>query len=156
MEFDLLQPTWLHWCALGLLLMVLEVATPGVMLIWFGVGALLCSLISWVFNIGAWEAQALIFCVCSVVSVFIGRKLIKRNQPRETGLNKRLTQYIGRSAVLETPIQNGRGRIRLDDSTWPVNGPDLPAGTQVIITHADDVNLVVQQAPGYNPDRFDD
>ena len=41
-------------------------------------------------------------------------------------------------------IENGRGIVRLDDSIWTVEGPDLPVGTQVLIVGADGVLLKVK------------
>ena len=35
--------------------------------------------------------------------------------------------------MLEEPIVSGVGRVRLGDTTWRVQGPDLPAGTAVRI-----------------------
>jgi membrane protein implicated in regulation of membrane protease activity len=46
--------------------------------------------------------------------------------------------------VLVEPIVNGRGRVRLDDASWTVTGPDLPAGAAVEVTGADGVVLEVR------------
>jgi hypothetical protein len=41
---------------------------------------------------------------------------------------------VGQRGALLLPIVNGRGRIRLGDSSWSVTGPDLPAGMSVEVT----------------------
>ncbi len=61
-------------------------------------------------------------------------------------LNRRGDQMVGRTAVLSEPIQNGRGKIKIDDSMWRVEGGDLPAGTQVKITGVDGAILKVEAA----------
>ena len=69
----------------------------------------------------------------------------------EPHLNRRGAGCIGQRAALATPIVNGRGRIRLGDSSWPAAGPDLPAGTTVEVIGADGALLQVQPvraAPG--------
>ena len=45
---------------------------------------------------------------------------------------------------LERAIVQGRGRVQIADAYWDVNGPDLPAGTQVRIVGADGMTLVVE------------
>ena len=47
--------------------------------------------------------------------------------------------------TLEGAIVDGRGRLRVDDSVWLVEGPDLPAGTRVRITGADNTLLRVER-----------
>ncbi|MCB1513898.1 MAG: NfeD family protein [Hyphomicrobiaceae bacterium] len=48
-------------------------------------------------------------------------------------LNRRGSRHVGRLVVLEQPIVAGRGRARLGDSWWSVEGADMPAGSQVRI-----------------------
>ena len=48
--------------------------------------------------------------------------------------------------MLEKPIAEGRGRIRLDDTTWTVSGPDLPAGARVKVIGSSGGQLTVESA----------
>jgi membrane protein implicated in regulation of membrane protease activity len=59
-------------------------------------------------------------------------------------LNRRLTQYVGNSSVLEQPISNGYGRARFGDILWRVRGRDCPAGTRVTVTDVDGSDLLVE------------
>jgi hypothetical protein len=61
-------------------------------------------------------------------------------------LNVRGQQYIGRSLVVEQAIQNGRGKVRLGDTLWSVEGPDAPAGSNVTVTGVRGTVLVVERA----------
>ncbi|RKW19041.1 MAG: NfeD family protein, partial [Cardiobacterium sp.] len=56
-------------------------------------------------------------------------------------LNKRGAQYIGREYTLDTPVENGYGKLKIGDSLWTINGENLPAGTTIIITAAEDNHL---------------
>lgn len=58
----------------------------------------------------------------------------------EPDLNRRGSQYIGRMAPLVEAIEAGRGKVRLGDTVWAVEGPDLPAGTMVRVV---DSNVTV-------------
>ncbi|RVL11686.1 NfeD family protein, partial [Sinorhizobium meliloti] len=60
-------------------------------------------------------------------------------------LNRRGESLVGRTAVLEQPIAEGRGRVRLDDTTWSVEGPDLPVGARVRIVASSGRHLTVEQ-----------
>jgi membrane protein implicated in regulation of membrane protease activity len=68
-----------------------------------------------------------------------------RVRPSESRLNRRAEVYIGRTFTLERPIIDGRGRLRVDDTMWLVEGPDLPAGTRVQVTSVSNTLLRVTQ-----------
>ena len=48
--------------------------------------------------------------------------------------------------VLETPIENGYGKVRVGDTVWRVEGSDASAGRRVRVTATDGVVLVVELA----------
>ncbi len=50
------------------------------------------------------------------------------------------------SLDLDHAIVNGVGKVEVDDSTWRVKGPDLPAGTRVRVTGVDGVIFVIERA----------
>lgn len=65
----------------------------------------------------------------------------------EPELNQRAHQVVGRVGRLATPIEAGRGRLRLGDSEWTVEGPEgLPAGAQVRVVACRGVVLEVEPA----------
>lgn len=137
------------WWVLGLVLLAAEVVAPGVFLVWIGIAAILTGVVSlllWDAAFWVWQAQLIFFAVLSVVAVFAGRRLLSRSGDAsdEPLLNQRGARLIGRTAVLEQPIAEGRGRIRLDDTTWTVSGPDLPAGTRVRVVGSNSGNLTVE------------
>jgi inner membrane protein len=68
-----------------------------------------------------------------------------RPQSSATHLNRRAETYVGRTFTLERPIVDGRGRLKVDDTVWLVEGPDLPAGTRVQVTGVDSTLLRVAQ-----------
>ncbi|ASY70434.1 NfeD family protein [Sinorhizobium fredii] len=138
------------WWILGLALLAAEVMLPGVFLVWIGLAALITgglSLLLWETAFWVWEAQVVVFALLSIAAVFIGRRfVVSSSKSDEPLLNKRGESLIGRTALLEQPIAEGRGRIRLDDTTWAVEGPDLPAGTRVRIVASSGRQLTVEPA----------
>lgn len=139
------------WWVLGLILLAAEMVLPGVFLVWIGIAALLTgvlSLLLWSADIWMWQTQLLVFALLSVAAVLIGRRLVTRagNASDEPLLNQRGARLVGRTAILEEPISQGRGRIRLDDTTWLVEGPDLPAGGRVRVVASSGRQLTVEAA----------
>ncbi|MEO3384794.1 NfeD family protein [Mesorhizobium sp. CAU 1741] len=130
------------WMVLGAVLLVLEILAPGVFFLWFGVAAILTGTLSfqlWETSFWIWQTQVVVFLVLSVGSALVGRRFFPNNTSDDTDtplLNQRTRQLVGRTAVLEEPILEGQGRIRLGDTLWRVTGPDLPAGARVRVIDA--------------------
>ena len=125
-----------HWLVLGVALVILEVLSPGAFYLWLAISAGIVGILLMLNPDMAWEYQILAFALFSVVSIAVWRVYLKRHpietdQPR---LNRRGEQYVGRSFNLEQPVVNGQGKIRVDDSTWKIEGPDCETGTRVRIT----------------------
>ncbi|MGK6311934.1 NfeD family protein [Neorhizobium sp. DT-125] len=139
------------WWILGLILLAAELAAPGVFLIWIGAAAIVVgalSLMFWDAGFWSWQIQFLVFAVLAIAFALAGRRFYasRKETSDEPLLNRRGESLIGRTATLNEPITEGRGRIRLDDTWWSVMGPDLPAGTRVKIVAASGRDLTVEAA----------
>ncbi|WP_416407516.1 NfeD family protein [Agrobacterium rosae] len=137
------------WWILAAILLAAELLAPGVFLIWIGAAALVIGAISlalWDTAVWSWHVQLLLFAVLSVAFALLGRRYYhnNRNSTDEPFLNQREASLIGRTATLQEPITEGRGRIRLDDTWWSVQGEDMPAGTRVRIASAHGRTLTVE------------
>jgi len=147
--------TWLdnlqfwHWWILAALFAAVEILAPGVFFIWLGAAAALTGLIALVIPSMGWEIEALVFAVLAIASVVYWRHRITMSKGKDdpaATLNRRGEQMIGRTAVLAEPIQNGRGKAKIDDTVWRVEGGDLPAGTQIKVTGVNGAILKVEPA----------
>lgn len=139
---------WTWWIA-GLVLLAAELALPGVFLVWIGAAALAVGALSlalWDTAVWRWETQLLIFALLSICFAVVGRRFYsgRGGASDEPFLNRRGESLVGRTATLQDPIAEGRGRIRLDDTWWPIMGPDLPAGTRVRVVQASGHDLTVE------------
>ena len=136
-----------NWLILAALLFVLELVVPGVFLMWFGVAAAVAGLAAFAFDIG-WQWQFLLFAGASAAGLLFAktfaRTMVQSDRPL---LNRRAQQLVGRSFVIEQSILNGRGKIRVGDSIWPVEGPDSPIGSRVKVTGTNGTVLVVEPDP---------
>ncbi|MCU7807545.1 MAG: NfeD family protein [Candidatus Thiodiazotropha sp. (ex Semelilucina semeliformis)] len=142
------QLDYWHWLILAVMLMILEVFSPGAFLLWMGLAAAVVGLLLLIMPDLSWQVQILLFALLSVMTIvavraFLQRRPIETDQPH---LNRRGEQYLDRIFTLQEPIVNGEGKIRVDDSTWKINGEDCPAGTRIKITGVQGVVLLVDQA----------
>ena len=151
MEGEFALSFW-HWLLLGVVFITVEVFAPGAFFLGMGVSALIVGGALWIAPEMNWKLQLLAFAVLSVVSIFLGRKLLKHTpiKSEQPLLNQRGAQYVGRTFNLEEPIVNRDGKIRVDDTTWRVSGDDCPAGTRVQVTG---VNGVVLEVARIEPDQ---
>lgn len=135
------------WLLLALLLAGIEVLVPGTFFIWFGAAALIVGLIALVVSL-SWQVELVLFVLLSAASVLIGRRFYGRAAKEGDGFaNDRLGRQVGRLAVVDRAIEGGSGHIRLDDTVWRADGPDLPVGARVRITGHRDGRFLIEPAP---------
>ena len=144
MEFLIELGAW-SWLILAVILIILESIVPGIHFVWFGMAATLVGLIALATGID-WQWQLVIFGVLSFATAVVVRRFatphsVPSDQP---GLNKRGSYYIGRIVVVEEAITNGRGRVRLGDTLWAAQGPDLALGAKARIVSLDGTVLTVE------------
>jgi membrane protein implicated in regulation of membrane protease activity len=136
-----------HWWTLGVLLLIVELLAPGMFFIWMGESAFVVGAILWLVPTLDTEYQVMLFSALSLLSILVFRRFLKwrpiiSDHPL---LNQRTAQYVGRVFTLEEPIVNGRGKIRVDDSSWRVEGEDCAAGARVRVIDAEGVILKVER-----------
>ena len=137
------------WFIAGLVLVILEIFAPGAVFLWLGIAAGVVGAVVFFAPYLDWKFQFTLFAVLSVVSIVVSRRYLKR-RPLETdhpNLNRRGAQYVGRDLILDAALSGGRGRLRVDDTTWRVEGPDLPAGTKVRVTAVNGATLKIEANP---------
>ena len=148
---DFLQE-WLRpqllWFGLGVVLLLLEFAGPGVVLIFFALGAwsvaLLCTLVDVSLNL-----QLGVFVVSSVILLLAFRSRIKgrinRRQPTAGGGES--DEFVGRRALVAREIRSDRaGRVEYRGTTWEAEaGERIPEGAAVEIVNKRNLTLIVKR-----------
>jgi len=136
------------WLILAAILFALDINAPGFFLVWFALAAAAVGALLFAVPIpNPWPMVA--FSAASVLSLFLGRALWGSHRERKSDrpfLNQRSRQLIGQTFVLTDPIEGGRGRIKVGDTVWSVNGPDMPAGEMVRVNKAEGMLLTVEAA----------
>lgn len=136
---------WFWWIVAGVLL-IGELMLPGVFLIWLAGAAALTGIADLLLGLG-WQGELGVFAVFSLLLVLASWKYVtKQHSPRseQPDLNQRQTGYVGRRTTVLQTISNGAGKVKIEDVVWDVTGPDLPQGTQVVVTAVKGSTLVVE------------
>ncbi|MGE7138253.1 NfeD family protein [Luteibacter sp. NPDC031894] len=136
------------WWIVALLLIGGEVILPGYFMLWIGIAAAAMGVVLLIVpDMGA-LAQAIVFAAFAFVSCFAYWKLVRPRLDRVPAGNERLNrrgeQLVGQRYVLCEAIVNGRGKAKVGDGTWLVNGPDLPLGAAVEVVGIDGTTLRVK------------
>lgn len=136
------------WLSLGGLLLAAEMLGGNGYLLWSGVAAVITGLLVWVTPFG-WEWQGALFAVLTLIAAWLWyqwlSRQVRRQKPADGALNRRGQQLVGQRYTLDTTLINGRGHVRVGDSTWPVVADeDLVAGTQVEVISVEGITLRIK------------
>jgi len=116
---------WWYWTLLGVVLLALEIATPGgFFVIFFGVAALIVGLLELIGVIEVDWVQWVLFSVLSVVCLAVFRKpLLERMRAAERP--DTVDSLVGEVAMATTVIPAGQyGRAELRGSQWNARNVD--------------------------------
>jgi membrane protein implicated in regulation of membrane protease activity len=135
------------WFGLGVVLLLLEFASPGVVLIFFALGAWLVALVCMTVEISL-NLQLGVFVVSSVVLLLVFRSRIKGriNRRQPTAVGGESGEFVGRRALVSREIRSDRtGRVDYRGTTWEAEaGEGIPEGAAVEIVGKKNLTLVVK------------
>lgn len=136
-----------NWLILAGVFLALELLAPGIFLIWFGIAAAIVGAIALSIDF-AWQWQLVLFALLSLLTVFVAHKYLRFGDAVSDRpfLNRRAQQHVGKTFVLAEAIEHGRGKVKIGDSLWRVEGPDAPEGNSVTVTAVDGTVLQVTPA----------
>ncbi len=137
------------WFIAGALLILAEFMVPGVVIVFFGVGALITSLTTWLGLTESLTSQTFMFGTSSVVLLFSLRQLVRswfvgKSNDENGDLDD---DFTGREALVtqDIPGPSLDGRIEIKGSEWKARAESpIPAGTTVIIDGRQGLTLHVR------------
>jgi membrane protein implicated in regulation of membrane protease activity len=141
---DLTFLPWLVWFLAGIAIMLAELAVPGFVIIFFGLGCWGAAVVA-VFAPGAYSAQVAVFLIVSVASLMTLRKVamrvfVGRSEGAETDDLGNVP--VGARITLDQDLEAGQiGRVRFRGTMWDAVSEDrIPAGSDAEITGVDKAN----------------
>lgn len=145
---DFLKPE-LIWFLIGLVLLILEFALPGLIIFFFGVGAWAVALVCLITDIGI-NTQLIIFIVSSVLSLLCLRKWLKGiflgHTVLKQDLRENFEEFIGQRAVVkEKIVPKAGGKVEFHGTNWEAFADEeIAEGTVVEIIGKDNITLKVK------------
>lgn len=113
----------LYWLIIGVMLFFLELALPGFILFFFGLGAMITAFVAWLFPVAiSW--QLALFIVASLVSLFTLRGMIQRRffdsgaEEEEQDVDIATATPGDRGVVCMGIFPPAEGRIKYSGSFW--------------------------------------
>ena len=135
-----------HWWVFSIVLIILEVFSPGAFFMWMGAAAGATGAALLVAPEMSWQVQFIIFSVASIVAILLGRTFFNRTSANivDPTLSQLENDLTGNVYVVEKPIINGSGRIQVGESTWKAQGADCEAGSSVKVVGVKGAVLLVE------------
>ncbi len=137
------------WFIAGLLLICAELVVPGFVILFFGIGALVTSLVAWALPESDFVLQGWIFAIVSVVSFFVGRRFFRkalRGKRFDDGADADDDGVVGCSAeVVEAIAPLVSGRVSVRGVEWPARSDRmLDVGQRVTVIARENITLIVK------------
>ena len=146
---DMFDPA-IIWFIIGVALLVLEMGAPGVVLGFFGLGALLASITTWMGLTQSLTSQSLVFAISSVVLLAGLRRYAKKwftGRTGDTDGNSIEDEFTGKEALALTDFIDGKGLVEIKGARWNARTESsIHTGQTVIIVRRENLTLHVRSA----------
>lgn len=137
------------WFVAGLVMILLEFAAPGVVAVFFGVGAWVVSLALWLGVIESLPVQCVVFAVSSLLLLFLLRRYVTSWFVGNT-LNQGCNvdeEFIGKKVPVVQAIAGGddTGKVELKGAQWTAYCEvPMDAGSHAIIVKREGIHFIVE------------
>ncbi len=140
----------LIWFVAGLALILSEFVLPGVILVFFGMGAWVAAGTTWLGVTPTWTAQLLTFAISSVVMLVGLRRwfrtrffgYVEGDQSPEDNLDDLAGQEVTVSADI---LPGETGQVEYKGAAWSARSETaMTAGTPAVIVRTEGITLVVR------------
>lgn len=139
---------WQIWLIISGVCFILEIATVGFLVFWFGVAALITCLISlFIPNI---IVQTVIFIILSVALILLSRPFAKKIG-RKDNVVTNSNAIIGKEGIVTKKIDGKLGKVgqvKILGDTWSAicdnSDLEIPVDSSVKVTKIDGVKLIVE------------
>jgi membrane protein implicated in regulation of membrane protease activity len=139
----------LAWFLLGILLFALELALPGMIVFFFGVGAWCAALAVFLLPLSL-AGQLLVFLVTSLVALVLLRATVKKvflGGKLEVDAMEQTIPAGATGEVIEDIVPPAAGKIKYGGSFWRATADrPIPRGTVVAIVEKNNLSIRVRVA----------
>lgn len=141
----------LIWFILGLFFLLAELVAPGLVIMFFGIGAWIVALACLLKPISL-NAQLIIFIISSAVVLISLRNtfktLFKGHTSAVQNPNKDMDDFVGKRAVVkETITPHKSGKVELNGTLWSADAAEeIAVGENVHIVSKDNLTFKVKKS----------
>jgi hypothetical protein len=139
---------WWAWTVLAAVLALAEMHAPGAYLIWIALGAGMTAAVEAAADLSL-SSQVATFAVASALACVAGYFIYRRSdqfQSTDAPLNRRDVSIVGNRGVVLADFANGEGKVRLGDTVWLAEGPNLTEGTHVVVKSVRGARVIVEDS----------
>ena len=142
---------WQIWLVISLFFFILEIATSGFLVFWFGIGGLIATLLSvFVDNV---VIQTLVFLITSTILIIFTKPLVSKFSKPEQIVKTNAYSVEGKIGKVTKDIEpvEGRGQVIIDGETLSAKSFDdsfIPKGTEIKVESLNGVKVIVKP---FNP-----
>jgi membrane protein implicated in regulation of membrane protease activity len=150
-----MQHAWIVWLIIAAIFAALEVFTPGFVLLWFGIGALVTSILA-LLGVESVTVQLIVFLIVSVSMVIASRTILERFFSRSRDKSRLASGAETMIGKVGTVVESSRGplnegAVKIYGSVWtafPAEGEwPLKEGDSVTIERIEGNSIYVRRSP---------
>ncbi len=139
----------LIWFLIGAALLLFEFTAPGLVILFFGVGALITSIACWLGLADTMQTQLMIFSIASLACLLTLRKYVQKwfVGDSESESAEMSTEFIEQvvKVVIAIPGGAARGKVELKGADWNATSTEPHAvGDMLTVIERDGLNLIVE------------
>lgn len=138
---------WQFWIIIAGVFFVIEMATVGFLVFWFGIGSLIAMIVSFfTTNI---IIQTAVFILSSTVLLFFTRPFVNKFTKNDNEFQTNVYSIIGKKGLVIKDIDPivGKGQIQIGTEIWSAKSVDdskIQKGSEVEVLEIDGVKAVVK------------
>ena len=139
------------WLILGLILIIAEIFVPGVIIVFFGIGALIVSLTTWLKVTPDIYVQIILFSASSLLLLILFRKFLYKiiYKKKSTGKDQSdIVLEIGKIVPVVELIEPGEvgGKVKYQGTLWAAKADQrLLPGESVRIIGYENLTIIVEK-----------
>ena len=138
---------WQFWVILSGIFFIIEMATVGFLVFWFGIGALITMVFS--FFTSNIAIQTTVFVLSSTILLFFTRPFVDKLTKKDNEVQTNAYSIIGKKGIVTKdiiPIE-GKGQVRIGTEIWSAKSADdvkIEKGIEIEVVEIDGVKAVVR------------
>ena len=139
---------WQFWLIAAGIFFIMEIATVGFLVFWFGIGALITMVVSiFVPNV---YVQAIVFVVSSTLLIFLTKPFVNKFVNKGKSVATNAYSIIGRNGIVTKEINSmeGTGQVKIGGETWSaktISEEIIPENTEIEVVKIDGVKAIVKK-----------